>query len=187
MCKIFSLFLRLASHAHRCVSSWLSTITSSLAGASSTSPSPSSNPCLGSSVPLSKTRPVDVRRNPTNLPNDPQTHRTRRLIATKMRTDGGNVSPFPSTDAVSAECEKSSATTYYWYREALDISDSISEGGGLNWKMTLCLLGAWTLVCLAMIKGIQSSGKVRTILSAFGVFVSVRIASPCVNFEEEMF
>lgn len=62
---------------------------------------------------------------------------------------------------VVPECEKSSATTYYWYREALDISDSISESGGLNWRMTLCLLAAWTMVCLAMIKGIQSSGKVR--------------------------
>lgn len=62
------------------------------------------------------------------------------------------------------ECEKSSATTYYWYREALDISDSISESGGLNWKMTLCLLAAWSMVCLAMIKGIQSSGKVRDVV-----------------------
>ncbi len=61
------------------------------------------------------------------------------------------------------ECEKSSATTYYWYREALDISNSISEGGGLNWKMTVCLLVAWAMVCLAMIKGIQSSGKASRI------------------------
>ena len=61
------------------------------------------------------------------------------------------------------ECEKSSATTYYWYREALDISNNISESGGLNWKMTVCLLVAWTMVCLAMIKGIQSSGKVRRV------------------------
>ncbi|PIO37019.1 hypothetical protein AB205_0206010 [Aquarana catesbeiana] len=61
---------------------------------------------------------------------------------------------------IRPECEKSSATTYYWYREALNISDSITEGGGLNWKMTLCLLVAWIFVCLAMIKGIQSSGKV---------------------------
>uniref|UniRef100_A0A671LIQ8 Transporter n=1 Tax=Sinocyclocheilus anshuiensis TaxID=1608454 RepID=A0A671LIQ8_9TELE len=64
---------------------------------------------------------------------------------------------------VEPECEKSSATTYYWYRVALDISDSISESGGLNWRMTLCLLAAWTMVCLAMMKGIQSSGKVRKV------------------------
>nr|KAF6497825.1 solute carrier family 6 member 15 [Rousettus aegyptiacus] len=61
---------------------------------------------------------------------------------------------------VEPECEKSSATMYYWYREALNISSSISESGGLNWKMTVCLLAAWVMVCLAMIKGIQSSGKV---------------------------
>lgn len=65
-----------------------------------------------------------------------------------------------SPAVVETECERSSATTYFWYREALDISNSISESGGLNWKMTLCLLVAWSLVGLAMIKGIQSSGKV---------------------------
>ncbi|XP_028305470.1 sodium-dependent neutral amino acid transporter B(0)AT2 [Gouania willdenowi] len=74
---------------------------------------------------------------------------------------------------VVPECEKSSATTYYWYREALDISDSISEGGGLNWRMTLCLLAAWSMVCLAMIKGIQSSGKVMYFSSLFPYVVLI--------------
>lgn len=71
---------------------------------------------------------------------------------------------FSLTD-IEPECEKSSATTYYWYREALAISSSISESGGLNWKMTGCLLAAWVMVCLAMIKGIQSSGKVSILES----------------------
>ncbi|XP_036440532.1 sodium-dependent neutral amino acid transporter B(0)AT2 [Colossoma macropomum] len=74
---------------------------------------------------------------------------------------------------VVPECEKSSATTYYWYREALDISNSISESGGLNWKMTLCLLAAWAMVCLAMIKGIQSSGKVMYFSSLFPYVVLI--------------
>ncbi|KAJ0069988.1 hypothetical protein NL108_018444, partial [Boleophthalmus pectinirostris] len=74
---------------------------------------------------------------------------------------------------VVPECDKSSAATYYWYREALDISDSISESGGLNWKMTLCLLAAWTMVCLAMIKGIQSSGKVMYFSSLFPYVVLI--------------
>ncbi|XP_019750329.1 sodium-dependent neutral amino acid transporter B(0)AT2 isoform X2 [Hippocampus comes] len=74
---------------------------------------------------------------------------------------------------VVPECEKSSATTYYWYREALDISDKISESGGLNWKMTLCLLAAWSMVCLAMIKGIQSSGKVMYFSSLFPYVVLI--------------
>jgi solute carrier family 6 amino acid/orphan transporter-like 15/16/17/18/20 len=67
---------------------------------------------------------------------------------------------FAAVSVVELECEKSSATTYFWYREALDISNSISESGGLNWKMTLCLLVAWSIVGMAVVKGIQSSGKV---------------------------
>uniref|UniRef100_A0A9L0JUF7 Solute carrier family 6 member 15 n=1 Tax=Equus asinus TaxID=9793 RepID=A0A9L0JUF7_EQUAS len=84
----------------------------------------------------------------------------------------GNVWRFPylcqkNGGVVEPECEKSSATTYYWYREALNISNSISESGGLNWKMTICLLAAWVVVCLAMIKGIQSSGKIMYFSSLF--------------------
>ncbi|XP_064417741.1 sodium-dependent neutral amino acid transporter B(0)AT2 [Latimeria chalumnae] len=74
---------------------------------------------------------------------------------------------------VEPECEKSSATTYYWYRDALDISNSITESGGLNWRMTLCLLAAWIMVCLAMIKGIQSSGKVMYFSSLFPYVVLI--------------
>lgn len=71
-------------------------------------------------------------------------------------------SPTSSSPAkvVEPECEKSSATTYFWYRQTLNITSSIDDTGGLNWKMTLSLLVAWILVCLAVIKGIQSSGKV---------------------------
>ena len=32
--------------------------------------------------------------------------------------------------------------------------------GGLRWQMVLCLLGAWIIVCLCLIKGVQTSGKV---------------------------
>ncbi|XP_020512753.1 sodium-dependent neutral amino acid transporter SLC6A17 [Labrus bergylta] len=68
---------------------------------------------------------------------------------------------------VVPECEKSSATTYFWYRQALNITSSINDTGGLNWRMTLALLVAWIMVCLAVIKGIQSSGKVMYFSSLF--------------------
>lgn len=58
------------------------------------------------------------------------------------------------------ECDKSSATTYFWYRQTLNTTSTIGESGGLNVKMTLSLLVAWIIVCLAVIKGIASSGKV---------------------------
>uniref|UniRef100_A0A7P0T9P8 Solute carrier family 6 member 15 n=1 Tax=Homo sapiens TaxID=9606 RepID=A0A7P0T9P8_HUMAN len=90
----------------------------------------------------------------------------------------GNVWRFPylcqkNGGVVEPECEQSSATTYYWYREALNISSSISESGGLNWKMTICLLAAWVMVCLAMIKGIQSSGKIIYFSSLFPYVVLI--------------
>ncbi|KAJ1164339.1 hypothetical protein NDU88_004779 [Pleurodeles waltl] len=74
---------------------------------------------------------------------------------------------------VEPECEKSSATTFFWYRGALNITNSISESGGLNWKMTVCLLTAWVMVCLAMIKGIQSSGKIMYFSSLFPYVVLI--------------
>jgi len=49
------------SLAYRCASLWPSTTMSSSAGASSTSPSPSSNLCHGMNVRWSRTRPVHVR------------------------------------------------------------------------------------------------------------------------------
>ena len=36
--------------------------------------------------------------------------------------------------------------------------------GHLEWKIVLCLLGAWTIICLCLIKGVQSAGKVFWIL-----------------------
>uniref|UniRef100_A0A8D3DV03 Transporter n=1 Tax=Scophthalmus maximus TaxID=52904 RepID=A0A8D3DV03_SCOMX len=68
---------------------------------------------------------------------------------------------------VEPECEKSSATTYFWYRQTLNTTSTIAESGGLNIKMTLSLLVAWIIVCLAVIRGIASSGKVMYFSSLF--------------------
>ncbi|XP_077171028.1 LOW QUALITY PROTEIN: sodium-dependent neutral amino acid transporter B(0)AT2-like [Paroedura picta] len=65
------------------------------------------------------------------------------------------------------ECTRSSPTTYFWYRNALNVTGSIEESGGFNLALTGCLFAAWALVCLAMIKGIKSSGKVLYFSSLF--------------------
>lgn len=65
------------------------------------------------------------------------------------------------------ECEKSSPTSYFWYRKALDITDSIDETGSFNPYIVCCLLAAWTIVCLGMFKGIKSSVKVMYFSSIF--------------------
>lgn len=58
------------------------------------------------------------------------------------------------------ECARSSPTSYFWFRKALNITNSIEESGEFNPIMTGCLLAAWAIVALAMIKGIKSSAKV---------------------------
>ena len=43
--------------------------------------------------------------------------------------------------------------------------DNWENYGTPNWKMVLCLLGAWSIVGMSLIKGIKSSGKVTRIPS----------------------
>ncbi len=42
----------------------------------------------------------------------------------------------------------------------LELDTTWENYGGLRWQLVLCLLGAWVIVCLCLIKGVQSSGKV---------------------------
>nr|XP_039265171.1 sodium- and chloride-dependent transporter XTRP3A-like [Styela clava]XP_039265172.1 sodium- and chloride-dependent transporter XTRP3A-like [Styela clava] len=69
------------------------------------------------------------------------------------------------------ECEQSSFTEYFWYRETLDVSASIEETGGQKWWMVLCLILSWTFVWLCMIRGIESSGKVMYFTATFPYLV----------------
>ena len=43
----------------------------------------------------------------------------------------------------------------------LEMSESIDDFGQINWKLALCLLLAWIIVLVCLIRGIQSLGKVR--------------------------
>lgn len=60
------------------------------------------------------------------------------------------------------ECSKSSETSYFWYRETLDAAPSMDDNGGFKWWIVICLMVAWLIVFFIVMKGIQSSGKVRT-------------------------
>ncbi|XP_053075513.1 sodium- and chloride-dependent transporter XTRP3 isoform X2 [Acinonyx jubatus] len=58
------------------------------------------------------------------------------------------------------ECEKASSTQYFWYRKTLNISPSIQDSGGVQWEQALCLLLAWLVVYLCILRGTESTGKV---------------------------
>jgi len=45
--------------------------------------------------------------------------------------------------------------------------------GGLRWQLVLCLAVAWVIVCLCLIKGVQSSGKVVYFTALFPYLVLV--------------
>ncbi|KAM8966561.1 sodium- and chloride-dependent transporter XTRP3 [Pelodytes ibericus] len=58
------------------------------------------------------------------------------------------------------ECENSSPTQYFWYRETINISSSISDNGTIQWEQAVCLILAWFAVYLCILRGTESTGKV---------------------------
>ncbi|XP_031560121.1 sodium- and chloride-dependent transporter XTRP3-like [Actinia tenebrosa] len=69
------------------------------------------------------------------------------------------------------ECELAGRTQYYWYNNALEITDSIEESGGVLWHMALSLLLAWIVVFLCMMKGVQTAGKAVYFTATFPYLV----------------
>ncbi|XP_040565853.1 sodium-dependent neutral amino acid transporter B(0)AT3 [Lepeophtheirus salmonis] len=76
---------------------------------------------------------------------------------------------FPNTTV--RECEISSETQYFWYRNTLDITPSIEINGGIRWWMLICLIISWLLIYAIISKGIQSSGKVVYFTALFPYLV----------------
>lgn len=60
------------------------------------------------------------------------------------------------------ECARSSSVDYFWYRETLNISTSISDSGSIQWWILLCLTCAWSVLYVCTIRGIETTGKVLT-------------------------
>uniref|UniRef100_A0A3Q3L7B6 Transporter n=1 Tax=Mastacembelus armatus TaxID=205130 RepID=A0A3Q3L7B6_9TELE len=56
-------------------------------------------------------------------------------------------------------CQQSSPVDYYFYRETLNSSASISDSGGVHWPIVVSLLVAWAVICICYIRGIRTSGK----------------------------
>uniref|UniRef100_A0A8D3BGL9 Transporter n=2 Tax=Scophthalmus maximus TaxID=52904 RepID=A0A8D3BGL9_SCOMX len=57
------------------------------------------------------------------------------------------------------ECQQSSTVDYFFYRVTLNSSASIADSGGIHWPIVVCLLAAWTFICICYIRGIGTSGK----------------------------
>ena len=58
--------------------------------------------------------------------------------------------------------QASSATTYFWNRLTLRVSEDISDfGPSFNAWLLLCHVVAWILVFVVVAKGVESTGKGR--------------------------
>ena len=55
----------------------------------------------------------------------------------------------------------------------LEPDSSWSNVGGLKWELVVGLASAWVIVCLCLIKGVQSSGKVVYFTALFPYLVLV--------------
>ncbi|XP_030641183.1 sodium- and chloride-dependent transporter XTRP3 [Chanos chanos] len=65
------------------------------------------------------------------------------------------------------ECEVATPTQYFFYRETLNISSSINENGPVHMGQALCLLLAWLIVYLFIVRGVKSTGKVVYFTATF--------------------
>ena len=57
----------------------------------------------------------------------------------------------------------------------LEEDTSWENMGGLKWELVLCVVAAWNIVCLCLIKGVQSSGKVVDFTALFLYLVLVTL------------
>ncbi|XP_048881398.1 sodium- and chloride-dependent transporter XTRP3-like [Brienomyrus brachyistius] len=69
------------------------------------------------------------------------------------------------------ECEAATSTQYFFYRETLNISPTINDGGGIHMGQALCLLLAWMFVYLCIVRGVASTGKVVYFTASFPYLV----------------
>ncbi|XP_059195564.1 sodium- and chloride-dependent transporter XTRP3-like [Centropristis striata] len=65
------------------------------------------------------------------------------------------------------ECEKATSTPYFFYRETLNISPNIEENGGIHTGQALCLVLAWLITYLFIVRGVKSTGKVVYFTATF--------------------
>ncbi|KAJ6667914.1 hypothetical protein lerEdw1_016235 [Lerista edwardsae] len=86
-----------------------------------------------------------------------------------MRTGNGAV-PFNLSNTVSPSEE-------YWSRYVLHIQESsgIGDPGRIRWNLCLCLLLAWVIVYLCILKGVKSSGKVVYFTATFPYLILIML------------
>ena len=77
------------------------------------------------------------------------------------------------TFAENPECLASSPTQYFWYRETLNVAETIETATDFNWTIAVALLLAWLLVYVCIIKGITENPIVIYVTAIYPYVVLV--------------
>lgn len=85
-------------------------------------------------------------------------------IATSESLDPSNVT----------DIKRISSAELFFTKTVLRENDNIEQGlGSPNWDLVLCLLVAWLIIAVILIKGIRSSGKASYFLAIFPYIVMI--------------
>uniref|UniRef100_A0A8C2RJI8 Transporter n=1 Tax=Capra hircus TaxID=9925 RepID=A0A8C2RJI8_CAPHI len=68
--------------------------------------------------------------------------------------------PVSKNSSIDSECARTSPTTYFWYRKVLKAADEIEIDGRPVMHLSASVLAIWLIICISMIKGPKSTGKV---------------------------
>ncbi|KAM6907808.1 sodium-dependent proline transporter [Xenentodon cancila] len=80
-----------------------------------------------------------------------------------------------NTTGNSSIARAHSPTEVFWNENVLGVVNSkgLHDPGPVRWPLALCLLAAWIIIFLCMLKGIRSSGKVVYVTATFPYFVLI--------------
>ncbi|BFZ21972.1 hypothetical protein BsWGS_25011 [Bradybaena similaris] len=70
-----------------------------------------------------------------------------------------NSSGLDCSGIVFNRSDSKSPSLEYYYNHVLEATSSIADAGKLKWDLTLCNLLAWGIICVCLIKGVQTMGK----------------------------
>uniref|UniRef100_A0A8D2JBU4 Transporter n=1 Tax=Varanus komodoensis TaxID=61221 RepID=A0A8D2JBU4_VARKO len=95
---------------------------------------------------------------------------TNRCLDHHVMHTGNGAVPFNVSNTVSPSEE-------YWSRYVLHIQESsgIGDPGRIRWNLCLCLLLAWVIVYLCILKGVKSSGKVVYFTATFPYLILIML------------
>ncbi|KAM9333408.1 sodium-dependent proline transporter [Pholidichthys leucotaenia] len=87
-----------------------------------------------------------------------------------------NAASCSSNSSTNSSTDKPlSPTEIFWNERVLGVvhSEGLHDPGPVRWQLALCLLAAWIIIFLCMLKGIRSSGKVVYVTATFPYIVLI--------------